>query len=298
MNQKGDNAMKKFACFMLTVFGTILMAASVASAVKTLDKISEKGEFIVGLREGSIPFGFYDKKGNWGGFSADIAKEIHKAIEHKLGKEVKLTFKPVNAKTRIPLVANGTIDIVCGSSTHTIARDDVIDFSITYFLTGTRLLVPKGSPIKDFEDLAGKRIGAARGTANEKAIRAANESGIISPPVKILIYEEHPKGFLAMRQGKVDAYCTDEILLAGLKMTATDPEKWDLVGRLFTFEPYGFIVRENDSDFRDLVNFTIIDLVKTKKFYEIYDTWFGPNGKIPMPISKEYDLLLNLQCWP
>jgi glutamate/aspartate transport system substrate-binding protein len=290
--------MKRFIILELGFLFMVLMFSNIAIAQNTLARINSRGEFIVGAREGSIPFAYYDEKGVWGGFSMDIAKEIHKHIEKKLGKSIKLTFKPVDPKTRIPLVANRTIDIECGSTTHTIERDDVIDFSITFFLTGTRLLVSKGSPIKDFEDLAGKRTGAARATANEKHIREANEKGIIKPPTEIIIFDEHPKGFLALRQGKIDAYCTDEILLAGLIKTSPDPENWQLVGRLFSYEPYAFIVPENDSNFRDLVNFTIIDLVKSGKFYEIYDKWLGPKGKVPLPMSPEYKILLKLQSWP
>ncbi len=290
--------MKKHIISITCMVVAGLMIASAASAGGILDKIAKRGEFIVGAREGSIPFGFYDKDGKWVGFSLDVAKEIHKAVEKKIGKSVKLTFKPVNPKTRIPLVANRTVDMVCGSSTHTVRRDDIIDFSITFFLTGTRLLVPKDSPIKDFEDLANRRVGAARGSTNEAAIRDANENKTISPPANIMVFDEHTKGFLALRQGKIDAYCTDGSLLAGIKQKAPDPEKWDLVGRLLTYDPYAYILPEDESDFRDLVNFTLIDLIKSGKFFEIYDKWMGPNGVVPIPMTEEYMTLLKLQAWP
>jgi len=135
--------MTRYAILGLGVFLGVLMIFGIADAQSTLERIDKRGEFVVGAREGSIPFAFYDEKGDWGGFSMDIAKEIHKRIEKKLGKSIKLTFKPVDPKTRIPLVANRTIDIECGSTTHTIERDDVVDFSITFFLTGTRLLVKR-----------------------------------------------------------------------------------------------------------------------------------------------------------
>jgi len=290
--------MKKYLILIVCMIIVGLMVPSIASAESALERISKRGEFRVGAREGSVPFGFYDKDGKWGGFSMDIAKEIHKAVEKKLGKSIKLTFKPVNPKTRIPLVANRTIDMVCGSSTHTVPRDEVVDFSITMFLTGTRLLVPKGSPIKDFEDLANRRVGAARGSTNEAAVRMANEAGTISPPTNLMVFDEHTKGFLALRQGKIHAYCTDGSLLAGIKQKAPNPEKWELVGRLLTFDPYAFIVPENDSDFRDLVNFTLIELINSGKFFEYYDKWMGPKGVVPIPMTDEYKTLLKLQAWP
>ena len=290
--------MRKYLISIVSMMVIGLMIANVASAQGTLERISKRGEFFVGAREGSVPFGFYAKDGTWGGFSMDIAKEIHKAVEKKLGKSVKLTFKPVNPKTRIPLVANRTIDMVCGSSTHTVPRDEVVDFSITVFLTGTRLLVPKGSPVKDFEDLSNRRVGAARGSTNEAAVRMANEAGTISPPAKLMVFDEHTKGFLALRQGKVDAYCTDGSLLSGMKKKAPNPEKWEVVGRLLTFDPYAFIVPENDSNFRDLVNFTLIELINSGKFFKLYEKWMGPKGEVPIPMTDEYKTLLKLQAWP
>ena len=290
--------MKKYLVTIVSIMVIGLMIASVASAEPALERIAKRGEFIVGAREGSVPFGFYDKDGKWGGFSMDIAKEIHKAVEKKIGKSVKLTFKPVNPKTRIPLVANRTIDMVCGGSTHTVPRDEVVDFSITYFLTGSQLLVKKGGPIRDFEDLANRRVGAARGSTNDAAIRAANADKVISPPAKLMVFDEHTKGFLALRQGKIDAYCTDGSMLAGMKQKAPNPENWEVVGRLLTYDPYGFILPENESDFRDLVNFTLIDLYNSGKFSMLYEKWMGPKGAVPIPMTDEYKTLLKLQAWP
>ena len=290
--------MKKYVVVIVSVMVVGLMIASIAGAEGTLDRIAKRGEFFVGAREGSVPFGFYTKDGKWVGFSMDIAKEIHKAVEKKIGKSVKLTFKPVNPKTRIPLVANRTLDMVCGSSTHTVPRDEVVDFTITFFLTGSQLLVKKGGPIRDFEDLANRRVGAARGSTNEAAVRTANTDKVISPTAKLMLFDEHTKGFLALRQGKIDAYCTDGSLLAGMRLKAPNPEKWEVAGRLLTYDPYAFIVPENDSEFRDLVNFTLIDLYNRGTFFMLYEKWMGPKGVVPFPMTDEYKTLLKLQAWP
>ena len=263
-----------------------------------LEKIQRTGEVIIGHREGSVPFGFYDEAGNWVGFSIDLGGRLVEELEKALGMDITYTKMPVNPKTRIPLVANRTIDIVMGSSTHTIPREDTVDFTITFFLTGSQLLVAKGSPITDFEDLAGKKAGAAIGSTNEKALRDANAAGVISPAVEIVGFEEHPKGFLALQQGIIDAYCTDGSLLAGMRQAAPTPGDWEVVGRLLTYDPYAYIVPEGDSDWRDFVNTFLIHLIKSGEFYEIYDKWMGPNGKVPLPISDEYRTLLTLQAWP
>jgi polar amino acid transport system substrate-binding protein/glutamate/aspartate transport system substrate-binding protein len=264
----------------------------------TLDDIAQRGEFMVGVRDGAIPFGFYDKNNQRAGFSLDMAEEFRKALEEKLGKPIKITFKTVNPKTRIPLVANKTLDIVCGSSTHTVAREDTVDFTLTIFLTGTQLLVKKDSKITGYKGLAGKRVGAAQGSTNEKAIRDLNAAGKIKPEAKIVVYQEHSQGMLALQKGVVDAYCTDGILLAGLRAKAPNPNDYELAGGLITYDPYAYIVRENDSDFRDFINAEIIAMIKDGRYKKCYYKWFGSKGVVPYPMTDEARTLMKLQAWP
>lgn len=289
--------MKKYLV-KICVICLILLFPLSSFAQGTLEKIANSGEFVVGVRDGAIPFGFISKENEPVGFSVDMAKEFHKALEKKLGKPIKLVFKTVNPKTRIPLVANRTVDIVCGSSTHTIAREETVDFTITVFLTGTQLLVKKGSGIKSAKDLAGKKVGAAQGSTNEKAIRDLNEKGQINPPANIVVYQEHSQGFLALQRGILDAYCTDGILLAGLRAKAPRPEDFEVVGELITYDPYAYIVRENDSKFRDFINIQIIKMIKDGRFFNLYEKWFGPQGTVPYPMTSEFHTLLKLQAWP
>ena len=289
--------MKKiYLIIMVGVF--VLSLTTGVFAQGTLEKISKSGEFVVGVRDGAIPFAFISKDNENVGFSVDMAREFHKGLEKELGKPLKLTWKTTNPKTRIPLVANGTIDIECGSTTHTVDREETVDFTITVFLTGTQLLVKKGSGIKNDKDLPGKKVGAAQGSTNEKAIRDLNEKGVIKPPANIVVYQEHSQGFLALQRGILDAYCTDGILLAGLKAKAPKPEEFEVVGDLITYDPYAYIVRENDSNFRDFINIQIINMIKDGRFLKNYEKWFGPNGTVPYPMSEEFKILLKLQAWP
>ncbi len=289
--------MKKiYLIIMVGVF--VLSLTTSVFAQGTLEKISKSGEFVVGVRDGAIPFAFISKDNENVGFSVDMAREFHKGLEKELGKPLKLTWKTTNPKTRIPLVANGTIDIECGSTTHTVDREETVDFTITVFITGTQLLVKKGSGIKNDKDLPGKKVGAAQGSTNEKAIRDLNEKGVIKPPANIVVYQEHSQGFLALQRGILDAYCTDGILLAGLKAKAPKPEEFEVVGDLITYDPYAYIVRENDSNFRDFINIQIINMIKDGRFLKNYEKWFGPKGTVPYPMSEEFKILLKLQAWP
>jgi ABC-type amino acid transport substrate-binding protein len=287
---------KAFGALLVGFFVLGLMPA--AWGADTLEKIARSGEFAVGVRDGAIPFGFISKENEHVGFSVDMAKEFHKALEKQMGKPLKLVFKTTNAKTRIPLVANGTIDIECGSTTHTVAREETVDFTITVFLTGTQLLVKKGSGIKSYKDLPGKKVGAAQGSTNEKAVRDLNEKGEIKPPANIVVYQEHTQGFLALERGILDAYVTDGILLAGMKAKAPNPAEYELAGGFITYDPYAYIVRENDSKFRDFINIEIIKMIKDGRFNQIYEKWLGPKGVVPYPMTDEFKILLKLQAWP
>jgi polar amino acid transport system substrate-binding protein/glutamate/aspartate transport system substrate-binding protein len=289
--------MKK-ALILFLPFVVLCFSFSVLYADGTMEKIEKTGRFVVGARDAAIPFAYFDENNERVGFSIDMAKEFHRALEQELGRSIRLIFKTSTPKTRIPLVANGTFDIECGSTTHTVAREDTVDFSITVFLTGTQLLVKKGSNIWNVKDLAGKKVGAAQGSTNEKAIRDLNTRGEINPPARLIVFQEHSRGFLALQQGMLDAYCTDGILLSGLKAKAARPDDFVLIGDLLTYDPYAYIVREDDSNFCDFINAQIIQMVKDGKFFRLYEKWFGPNGVVPYPVTKEFQILMNLQSWP
>ncbi|MEA3478392.1 MAG: transporter substrate-binding domain-containing protein [Bacteroidota bacterium] len=276
-----------------------LSIAAPSHGESVLNKIEKTGKVTMGFREGSIPFGFINEKGEWVGFGLDLGTQIVRALEKKFGKTIKLVKQPINPKTRIPLVINGTVDIGIGSTTITLAREEVVDFSLPYFLTGTRLLVPKDSPIRDFPDLASKRVAMGSGsTANIKGMDKAIESGLIKPACKKVLFEEHNKGFLALQQGKIHAYFTDASILAGMKAKAQNPRDWKIVGRYLTYEPYGIILPENQGEWRDFVNATLIKVIKTGRFEKIYDKWFGLNGEVPLPMSAEYKTLLKALSYP
>ncbi|QLA18661.1 transporter substrate-binding domain-containing protein [Desulfolutivibrio sulfoxidireducens] len=277
----------------------ILIVAHGAGAEPILEKIDKTGTVVMGLREGSVPFGFIDQKGQWVGFGLDLGEEIRKALEAKFNKPITIDKKPMDPKTRIPLITSGAIDIGIGSTTITLAREEVVDFSLPYFLTGTRLLVPKDSPIKDFPDLAGKRVGMGSGsTANINGLDNAMATGLIKPACDKMLFDEHNKGFLALQQGKIDAYFTDASILAGMKAKAEKPDDWMIVGRFLTYEPYGILLPKDQGDWRDFVNATLVKTIKSGRYQEIYDKWFGPKGEVPLAMSEEFIMLLKALSYP
>ena len=269
-----------------------------ALAGPTMDKIEKTGKLKVGFREGSIPFAFIDPKvGKHVGFSVDMAGLLAENLSKRFGKEITIEPATVTPKTRIPMVVNGTVDVEMGSTTYTAKREEVADFSIIFFFSETTFLVAKDSGIKALADLNGKRVGGARATTNLKAVQDLAEAGEFKPD-GIVVTETHPQGMLALKSGKIDAYTTDRSLLEGLRMKDSDPDKWMTVDFAIAYEPYAYICRENDSDFRDFVNNTVLWAIKTGKFYELYEKWMGPDGVVPIKMSPAYKDYLQMIVYP
>jgi polar amino acid transport system substrate-binding protein len=272
--------------------GVLFASAGPAAAETTLEKIGRTGTFVVGTRTASPPFGFIDKQNNWGGFSVDLAKQVHANIEKKLGKPIKFELKESTPATRIPLLTSGAVDLIAGTMTITRARRESLDFSSVFFVTGAQFLVKRGSPIRGVQGIAGKRVGAQQGSTNEKAIREKY------PQAQLVVFPDQAAAFTALAQGKIDAYTNDGVQLAGLKAKAPNPAEWDVVGEFFTYEPYGMAMRKNETDFRNLVDFTLMDAMESGEYQKLYDKWFGPQGEVPYPLSETARIFLQMQVIP
>jgi len=283
--------MKRFGIFLMLAV-LILGLAGISAAETTLEKIKNTGVFTVGTRSGSPPFGYINKQNEWVGFSIDLARLAHKNIEKKLGQSVKFELKESTPATRIPLLSSMAVDLIAGTMTDTRPRRESVDFSLTFFVTGAQFMVKKGSPIREVKDIAGKRIGAQQGSTNEREIRARY------PQAVLVVFPDQPAGFTAMTQGKVDAYTNDGIQLWGLKMKAPKPDDWEIVGEWYTYEPYGFAMRKNDSDFRQVVNVALMEAIEGGEYFKLYDKWFGLNGEVPYPLSPEAKRFLEMQVVP
>jgi glutamate/aspartate transport system substrate-binding protein len=267
-------------------------AAGPAGAETTLEKIGRTGTLVVGTRTGSPPFGFIDRENHWVGFSVDLARLVHAGAQKKLGKPVKLELKESTPATRIPLLTSGAVDLIAGTMTVTRARRESVDFSLVFFVTGAQFLVKKGSPIKGLRDVAGRKIGAQQGSTNEKVLREKQ------PQAQLLVFPDQPVAFTALVQGKIDAYTNDGVQLAGLKARAPNPAEWEVVGEFYTYEPYGMAMRKNDSDFRNLVDLTLMEAIERGEYQKLYDRWFGPKGEVPYPLSESAQIFLQLQVVP
>jgi glutamate/aspartate transport system substrate-binding protein len=247
----------------------------------TLKKIKESGTIVIGHNADSPPFSFIGPDGKPQGYSIDLCMKIVEGVkaELKLDK-LEVKFVPVIGTTRIPLLLNGTTDLNCATTTNTLARQRQVDFLETMFITGNRILTKKGSGIHDLEDLKGKRVTVNQGTTNEQIIKALDAK--LNLGIHFLDTKDQPQGWLALETGRSDAHVTDEVVEYGLIAKAKNPEQYEVVGRLLSYDPYAILIRRDDSAFRLVGNRALISLFRSGEIKAIYDKWLLP---INMPMS-------------
>jgi glutamate/aspartate transport system substrate-binding protein len=266
----------------------LLIAAPGAMADEltgTLKKIKDAGTISLGIRETSVPFSYLDEKQNAIGYSIDLCDRVVDAVKAELKMpDLKVKRIPVVSQTRIPLVANGTVDLECGSTTNTLTRQKQAEFSNITFVGGTRLLVKVKSGIKEVEDLKGKTVSVSQGTTNERVIKALSEK--LNLGIKVLNVKDHGEGFLVLESGRVDANVSDDIQLLGLRSKARNPADYAVTGRLLSYEPFGLMFRRGDADFKLVVNRTLSGLMRSGEMEKLYDKWFTPLGAPMTPLMR------------
>jgi glutamate/aspartate transport system substrate-binding protein len=247
----------------------------------TLKKIKESGTITIGHNADSPPFSFIGPDGKPQGYSIDLCMKIVEAVKAELKMDkLEVKFLPVIGTTRIPLLLNGTTDINCATTTNTLTRQRQVDFLDTMFITGNRILTKKDSGIHDLEDLKGKRVTVNQGTTNEQIIKALDAK--LNLGIRFLDTKDQPQGWLALETGRSDAHVTDEVVEYGLIAKAKNPEQYEVVGRLLSYDPYAILIRRDDSAFRLVGNRALISLFRSGEINEIYDKWLLP---INMPMS-------------
>ena len=267
----------------------------------TLKKIKDSGTITLGVRETSIPFSYLDDKQQAIGYSIDLCMAIVEEVKKELMMPT-LTVKtnPVSSQTRIPLMANGTIDLECGSTTNNLTRQKQVAFAPVTFVTGTKLLVKKSSKIKSYKDLKGKTVVVTQGTTNERVIKALSDKENLD--IKFLNAKDHAESFLTVESGRAAAFSMDDVLLYGLVASAKKPKDFDVVGDYLSYDPYGIMFRKNDADFAIVANRALSGLMRSGEINKIYDKWFI--GKLPsgatigMPMSPLLKVGFQLQALP
>ena len=270
--------MRKLA---LSVLLASLAASSVAHAedlTGTLKKIKDNGVIVVGHRESSVPFSYYNNEQKVVGYSQDYSNAIVDAVKKKLNMpNLQVKMMPITSQNRIPLLQNGTYDFECGSTTNNVERQQQAAFSDTIFVIGTRLLVKKGSDIKDFDNLKGKTVVVTSGTTSEVLLNKLNEEKKLD--LRIISAKDHGDSFRTLETGRAVAFMMDDALLAGERAKAKKPDDWVIVGTPQSKEAYGCMMRKDDAGFKTLVDDTIVKAQTSGEATKWFETWF----KQPIP---------------
>lgn len=278
-----------FFALLLTVF-----VSGVGSAQEldgTLKNIKTSGTFTLGYRESAPPFSFPGPDRRPVGYSIELCSHIARVIQKQLGVNLKLNWVPVTADNRLDMVTQGKVDIECGTTTASLSRQERVDFSLMTFVDGGGLLTRSDFNFTSVSDFADKRIAVVPGTTTESALtKFFKESFVAIKPVTVKNLLE---GVAAVEKEKVDALASDRGILIGLAVTSKDPKRFAMPHLLFSYEPYGFMMRRNDSAFRLAVNRALAGLYRSGDVAPIYERWFGAFGK-PSPAIQAMYLLNGL----
>ncbi len=279
--------------------GIILLIAFFANPLSaqeltgTLQQINKSGQIRIGYRVSEPPMSFLDKNGDPTGYSIDICKSIVTEVENKIGKEVKVEYVPVTADGRFKALGDNKIDILCGSTTKTLSRSEVVDFTQLTFVTGASLMTLKDNKTLDSTGFDGTKIGVVKATttavALEKLIRET------STDAEVVLFNSAKESIDALREKRIDAFSSDQVVLIGLALKEHDPMNFVIKSTVFSFEPFALAVRRNDADFRLVADRVISELFRSRKILEIYDKWIGKFTRKRLPI---FDAMIKLNATP
>lgn len=259
--------------FLLLALPTAMLMWPVWGHADTLKKITDSGSITLGYRESSIPFSYLDAPGRPIGFGVEVANKVVEAVRQSSSKkEIKLVYQAVTSQNRLSLVANGTVDLECGSTTNNAARAKEVSFAVNYFYAGSRLLVKKTAHIKGLADLAGKTVATTTGTTTFGQLRKVSFEKNLN--LSVVPAKDHADGFLLLESGRAMAFAMDDILLAGLLLNAKNPADYEIVGEPLQVEAYACMLRKGDPAFKKLVDDTLLGMMKSGEFDKLYNKWF------------------------
>jgi glutamate/aspartate transport system substrate-binding protein len=258
---------------ILAALASIALAAPLAAQEGTLKKIKDSGSITIGHRDGSIPFSYYDDQQKPVGYAVDLCLRIVDAVKSELRMpRIEVKYQLVTSANRIPLMANGTIDLECGSTTNNLERQKQVWFTITHFVTANRWVAKKASAIRALSDLKGKTIVSTAGTTNIKQITEINAAQNLG--MNIISANGHPEAFQMVETGRAVAFVMDDILLYSLAAQSRSPADYAISSEALSVEPYGIMLRKDDASFKKVVDAAMVRLYKSGQINPIYAKWF------------------------
>jgi glutamate/aspartate transport system substrate-binding protein len=278
--------------FTFVIAVLALFSAGAVAQDGTLKKIKDTGSITIGHRDASLPFSYYDDKQQPIGYAMDLCARIVDAVKaHLKLPAIKTNYQLVTSANRIPLMANGTIDLECGSTTNNVARQEQVWFTMTHFVTANRWVSKKSSKLKTLKDLSNKTIVSTAGTTNIKQITEINAQQNLN--MRIISANGHPEAFQMVETGRAEAFVMDDILLAGLAAQSRSPKDYEISSVALSVEPYGIMLRKDDKEFKAVVDKAMSDVFKSGQINAIYSKWFEKpvppkNINLSLPMSAAF----------
>ncbi|MBE9521432.1 MAG: amino acid ABC transporter substrate-binding protein [Proteobacteria bacterium] len=284
---------------MRIILTTILLVAFFVNPLAaqeltgTLQQIKKSGKIRIGYREAEPPMSFKGKDGEPTGYTIDICKYVVTGVKDKIGTDIRVEYVPVTAKERFDALVNNEIDILCGSTTKTLSRSELVDFTQLTFVTGASLMTLKGKQINDTAALNGKKVGVVKGTTTAVVLRELLQKTLTLAVTAS--YDTAGEGMEALRKGHIDAFSADQIVLIGLASNAEDPNTFAIASVVFSYEPFALAVRRNDADFRLVADRALSRLYRSGEILQIYERWVGRFVPRRPPV---YDAMFQLNATP
>jgi len=272
------------------IMALLVPVAGRADTDSTLEQISKTGKIRIGFRQSVPPMSFRDNDGNPVGYSVDLCDLIVDAVKAKLGNpDIAVDYLPVSSQNRFDALKDNKIDILCGATTKTLSRGELVDFTQLTFATGASLLSLQSQPINTVEDLEGKKVGVAKGTTTENVLKDVIAQ--TDTEAEIVVVESAVEGFDMLENGEIAAFSADQVVLIGLLFTSDNPRRYGVSEITFSYEPFALAVRRNDADFRLVADRVLSRLYRTGQIIEIYGKWFGRfSSEIPSAIAAVYQI--------
>ncbi|MDM0114414.1 amino acid ABC transporter substrate-binding protein [Variovorax sp. J22R133] len=286
---------------VMALLGAALLLASssahaqVGGLTGTLAKVRASGTITLGYRESSIPFSYLSTRNEPIGYSIELCHALVSAIEDAVNKSLAVKWVPVTAATRMDAIANGQIDLECGSTTSNVERQKRVGFSPTIFVSGTKLMVKNGAPVRSFRDLKGKKVVVTAGTTNEKTMRDLNEKFGVG--MDIVVSRDHAESFALLSKGQADAFATDDVLLYGLLAQNAAKAEYTVLGDFLSYDPYGIMYRKGDEPLARVVKDAFQVLAEDGEIDRQYKRWFMrrlPSGaSMDLPMSPQLEPIIH-----
>ena len=280
----------------LAALACTLVAGPVLAQEGTLDKIKKTGAITVGHRDASIPFSYLNDQQQPIGYAMDICASIVDAVKKQLNMpNLKVNYQLVTSANRIPLMANGTIDLECGSTTNNMERQQQVSFTNTYFIPANRWVSKKSAKLHSLNDLKGKTVVSTAGTSNIKLLTQINADKNLG--MNIISANGHPEAFQMVETGRAVAFVMDDILLAALVANSRNPGEFELSKDFLSLEPYGAMLRKDDPAFQKVADDATAALYKSPKMTQLYAKWFlkpipPKNVNLNVPMSAQLKKVL------